>query len=72
MVAGEVRTECYVPIDEIVRRTIRDIGYTRAKFGFDADNVGVLAAIHGQSDDIAQAWMAWRTSATAPALATRA
>ncbi|MBU0608316.1 MAG: methionine adenosyltransferase [Armatimonadetes bacterium] len=54
VVAGEVRTECYVPIDGIVRNTIREIGYTRAKFGFDADNVGVLAAIHGQSDDIAQ------------------
>jgi S-adenosylmethionine synthetase len=54
VVAGEVTTECYVPVDEVVRNTVREIGYTRAKFGFDADTVGVLTAIHSQSPDIAR------------------
>jgi len=54
IVAGEIRTECYIPIDELVRNTIREVGYTRAKYGFDADNIGVLSAIHEQSPDIAQ------------------
>jgi S-adenosylmethionine synthetase len=54
MVAGEVTTECYVPVDEVVRETVREIGYTRAKFGFDCDTLGVLVAIHRQSPDIAQ------------------
>ncbi|MEN6640804.1 MAG: methionine adenosyltransferase [Armatimonadia bacterium] len=54
VVAGEVTTDCYVPVDSVVRDVIRGIGYTRAKFGFDADNVGVLTSIHGQSGDIAR------------------
>lgn len=53
IVAGEVTTDCYVPVDQVVRQTVREIGYTRAKFGFDADTVGVLTAIHEQSPDIA-------------------
>jgi S-adenosylmethionine synthetase len=54
VVAGEVTTDCYVPVDDVVRSTVEEIGYTRAKFGFDAENIGVLTAIHGQSPDIAQ------------------
>lgn len=53
LVAGEITTDCYVDIQKIVRKTINDIGYTRAKFGFDGDNVGVLVAIDEQSKDIA-------------------
>jgi S-adenosylmethionine synthetase len=53
VVAGEVRTHAYIDIQEIVRQTIRDIGYTRAKYGFDAETCGVLTAIHEQSPDIA-------------------
>ena len=52
-VAGEITTSCYVEIPEIVRRTVRDIGYTRAKFGFDFETCSVLTAIHSQSPDIA-------------------
>jgi len=52
-VAGEITTNCYVEIPEIVRRTVRDIGYTRAKFGFDFETCSVLTAIHSQSPDIA-------------------
>ena len=54
VVAGEVTTDCYVPVDDVVRKAVEDIGYTRAKYGFDAENIGVLTAIHGQSPDIAQ------------------
>ena len=54
IIAGEVTTTTYVPVEEVVRKTIEEIGYTRAKFGFDAETVGVLTAIHGQSPDIAQ------------------
>ncbi len=54
LVAGEITTSCYVDIPEIVRRTVRDIGYTRAKYGFDAETCGVLVSIKGQSPDIAQ------------------
>lgn len=53
LVAGEITTECYVDIPGIVRRTVRDIGYTRAKFGFDADTCSVLVSIEEQSPDIA-------------------
>jgi len=53
LVAGEITTECYVDIQGIVRDTIKGIGYTRAKFGFDGDTCGVLVAIDRQSDDIA-------------------
>ena len=54
LVFGEVSTNAYVDIQKIVRKTINDIGYTRAKFGFDGDTVAVLVAIDEQSPDIAQ------------------
>lgn len=53
LVAGEITTNCYVDIQGIVRSTIKEIGYTRAKYGFDGDTCGVLVAIDKQSDDIA-------------------
>ncbi len=53
LVAGEITTDCYVDIPKIVRSTIEEIGYTRAKFGFDADTCAVLTAINEQSPDIA-------------------
>lgn len=53
LVAGEISTECYVDMPFIVRETLRKIGYTRAKFGFDADTCAVLTAIEDQSPDIA-------------------
>lgn len=53
MVAGEITTRAYVEIPEIVRRTIEQIGYSRAKFGFDFETCGVLTAIQSQSPDIA-------------------
>lgn len=52
-VAGEITTNCYVEIPDIVRKTIRDIGYTRAKYGFDYETCAVITSIHGQSPDIA-------------------
>src|SRR2546422_2797760 len=54
VVAGEISTETYVDIPRLVRSKIRDIGYDRAKYGFDADTCGVIVAIHEQSPDIAQ------------------
>ena len=54
VVAGEMTTETYVDVRSIVRDTIRDIGYTRAKYGFDAETCGVMVAIDEQSSDIAQ------------------
>ncbi len=53
LVAGEITTDCYVDIQGIVRKTVKEIGYTRAKFGFDGDTCGVLVAIDKQSEDIA-------------------
>ena len=53
MVMGEISTKCYVDIPSIVRETVREIGYTRAKFGFDADTCAVLTSINEQSADIA-------------------
>src|SRR5438552_8801628 len=53
VVAGEMTTSCYVDIPRIARDTIRDVGYTRAKFGFDHETCGVIAAIDEQSSDIA-------------------
>ena len=53
VVAGEITTSCYVDIPEVARRTVREIGYTRAKFGFDCDTCGVIASIDKQSPDIA-------------------
>ncbi len=52
-VAGEISTTCYVDISKIVRDTIRDIGYTRAKYGFDYETCAVITAIQEQSPDIA-------------------
>jgi S-adenosylmethionine synthetase len=54
VVAGEITTEGYVEIPDIVRRTIAETGYTRAKYGFDASTCGVMTAIQKQSPDIAQ------------------
>lgn len=53
LVAGEITTNCYVDIPKIVRETIRGIGYTRAKYGFDCDTCAVLTSIDEQSPDIA-------------------
>ena len=53
MVMGEITTKAYVDIQKIVRETIREIGYDRAKYGFDCDTCGVLTAIDEQSADIA-------------------
>ena len=50
---GEITTKAYVDIQKIVRDTVREIGYTRGKFGFDADTCGVITAIDEQSSDIA-------------------
>ena len=52
-VMGEITTSCYVDIPKIVRDTVREIGYTRAKFGFDADTCAVITNIDEQSEDIA-------------------
>ncbi len=52
-VMGEVTTSCYVDIPRIVRETVREIGYTRAKYGFDADTCAVITNIDEQSPDIA-------------------
>ena len=52
-VMGEVTTDCYVDIEAVVRNTVREIGYTRAKFGFDADSCAVMTSLKGQSPDIA-------------------
>lgn len=53
LVTGEITTNCYVDIPKVVRSTIREIGYTDAKYGFDCDNCSVLTAIEEQSSDIA-------------------
>lgn len=53
-VMGEIRTQAYVDVQAIVRETLREIGYDRAKYGFDCDTCGVINMIHGQSPDIAQ------------------
>jgi S-adenosylmethionine synthetase len=52
-IAGEITTRAYADLPEIVRNTIRDVGYTRAKFGFDYETCGVISSIKGQSPDIA-------------------
>ena len=54
VVSGEITTDTYVDVPSLVRRTIERIGYTRAKYGFDAYTCGVISAIHEQSPDIAQ------------------
>jgi len=53
-VMGEISTKCYVDIPKVVRETIKEIGYTRAKFGFDCDTCAVVTSIDEQSADIAQ------------------
>ena len=54
IVSGEITTDTYVDIPQLVRSVIHDIGYTRAKYGFDAETCGVITAIQRQSPDIAQ------------------
>ncbi|WP_353683877.1 methionine adenosyltransferase [Thermodesulfovibrio sp. 3907-1M] len=53
MVAGEITTECYVDIPSVIRETVKEIGYTRAKYGFDYETCAVITSIHEQSPDIA-------------------
>lgn len=53
LVAGQITTDCYVDIAKIVRSTVREIGYTRAKYGFDDETCAVLTSIDEQSSDIA-------------------
>ena len=53
VVGGEVTTNAYIDVQEVVRTTIRKIGYTKAEYKFDADSCGILNAIHSQSPDIA-------------------
>ena len=53
LIVGEITTECYVDINKTARDTIRRIGYTRAKYGFDADTCGIMISIDEQSPDIA-------------------
>jgi len=54
LVCGEITTECYVDIPKLVRDKVKEIGYTRAKYGFDGDTCAVLCSIDEQSPDIAQ------------------
>src|SRR5437764_4049578 len=54
VVAGEITTETYVDIPRLVRERVAKIGYTRARFGFDAETCGVIVALDEQSPDIAQ------------------
>ncbi len=53
IVAGEITTKGYVEIPDIVRQTVKEIGYTRAKYGFDYETCGVITSVHSQSPDIA-------------------
>ncbi|NMB27716.1 MAG: methionine adenosyltransferase [Tissierellia bacterium] len=53
LVAGEITTNCYVDIPSVARKTVREIGYTRGKYGFDADTCAILTSINEQSPDIA-------------------
>ncbi|MEG3006909.1 MAG: S-adenosylmethionine synthetase N-terminal domain-containing protein, partial [Oscillospiraceae bacterium] len=52
-IMGEISTNCYVDIPSIARNVVREIGYTRAKYGFDSETCAVLTSIHEQSSDIA-------------------
>jgi len=54
IIAGEITTSCYVDFPNVVRETIKGVGYTRAKYGFDYETCAVLSSIHEQSPDIAQ------------------
>ena len=53
IVMGEITTDCYVEMQDVVRQVLREIGYTRAKYGFDCDTCGVMVSIKEQSKDIA-------------------
>lgn len=53
LVSGEITTECYIDIPKIVRKTVQEIGYTRAKYGFDCDTCAVITSVDEQSADIA-------------------
>jgi len=53
LVMGEITTDCYVEIQDIVRKVLRDVGYTRAKYGFDYETCGVMVSVKEQSKDIA-------------------
>ncbi|HBG15606.1 MAG TPA: methionine adenosyltransferase, partial [Firmicutes bacterium] len=53
MIMGEITTQCYIEIPKIARDMVKEIGYTRAKYGFDGDTCSVLTAIDEQSPDIA-------------------
>lgn len=57
VVVGEVSTSAYIDIQKVVRKTIKDIGYTGGQYGFDGDNCAVMVAIDEQSSDIAQGLM---------------
>ncbi len=54
LVTGEITTECYVDMPAVIRDTVREIGYTRAKYGFDFETCGVMISVNEQSGDIAQ------------------
>jgi S-adenosylmethionine synthetase len=54
VLVGEITTDCYVDIPRIIRQTVREVGYTRAKYGFDAETCGIMSSIDEQSPDIAQ------------------
>src|SRR5262245_8550142 len=54
VVAGEITTSSHIDIADVARRTVRDVGYTRAKYGFDCDTCGVIVSVHKQSPNIAQ------------------
>ncbi len=53
IIAGEITTDCYVDFPKVVRDTIREVGYTRAKYGFDADTCAIISTVQEQSPDIA-------------------
>jgi S-adenosylmethionine synthetase len=54
LLSGQITTDCYVDLPRIVRQTVREVGYTRAKYGFDSETCGVMISIDEQSPDIAQ------------------
>src|SRR5205085_7156141 len=53
LVCGEITTDCYVDVPRIVRQTVRDVGYTRARYGLDFETCGVITSIDEQSPEIA-------------------
>ena len=62
IVAGEITTTANIDYQDVVRATVAEIGYTRGKYGFDAETCAVLSSIHSQSPDIA-----WASTPAAPA-----